>query len=94
MVRAACWALGPTGPWAHPEVHEPWGPRPLEMRRCSQANNWQIKNKDLLIEREELLADDIRAFFDQHDLPTPDVTVIREGEERSLIAQILPSGAD
>jgi cell division protease FtsH len=39
----------------------------------------------LLLEREELLADDVRAFFDQYGLHTPDPTTIINGEEISLI---------
>ena len=51
----------------------------------------------LLLEKDELLADDVRAFFDQYALYTPDPTVIRDGEEISLLppkpGQALPSGA-
>ncbi len=51
----------------------------------------------LLLEKEELLADDVRAFFDQYGLYTPDPTVIRDGQEISLLpprpGQTLPSGA-
>jgi cell division protease FtsH len=36
---------------------------------------------DLLMEKEELLTDDVRAFFDQYGLYTPDPTIIRDGEE-------------
>ena len=40
----------------------------------------------LLLEREELLADDVRDFFDQYGLFTPDPTTIIDGDEVSLIA--------
>jgi cell division protease FtsH len=46
--------------------------------------------KNLLLEREELLADDVQQFFDQHDLPTPEVTLIRDGQEYSLIEKVIP----
>lgn len=39
----------------------------------------------LLMEKEELLADDVRAFFDEYGLHTPDPTTIVDGEEISLI---------
>ncbi len=44
----------------------------------------------LLLEKEELLADDVRAFFDQYNLFTPDPTFIKDGEE----VQILPPKED
>jgi len=51
---------------------------------------------ELLLEKEELLADDVRAFFDQYGLFTPDPMVIRDGEEISILsppnAKKLPSG--
>jgi cell division protease FtsH len=39
----------------------------------------------MLLEREELLADDVRAFFDEYGLHTPDPTTIRDGQEISLL---------
>jgi cell division protease FtsH len=39
----------------------------------------------LLLEKEELLADEVRAFFDEYGLYTPDPTVIRDGQEISLL---------
>jgi ATP-dependent Zn protease len=39
----------------------------------------------LLLEKEELLADEVRAFFDQYGLHTPDPTAIVDGEEVSLL---------
>lgn len=44
----------------------------------------------LMLEKEELLADEIRTFFDQYGLYTPDPTLIRDGEEIA----ILPSPAE
>jgi cell division protease FtsH len=38
----------------------------------------------LLLEKEELLADDVRAFFDQYGLHTPDPSAIIDGEEVNL----------
>jgi cell division protease FtsH len=40
----------------------------------------------ILLEKEELLADEIREFFDHYNLPTPDPTTIVDGEEVALIA--------
>ncbi|MBZ0303045.1 MAG: AAA family ATPase [Anaerolineae bacterium] len=45
---------------------------------------------DLLIKREQLLADEIRDFFDQYNLFTPDPTIIRDGEE----FHVLPPGVE
>ncbi len=42
----------------------------------------------LLMEKNELMAEDVRAFFDQYGLHTPDPTLIRDGEEISLLADI------
>lgn len=39
----------------------------------------------LLLEKEELLADEVRAFFDQYGLFTPDPSGLRDGEEISMI---------
>jgi cell division protease FtsH len=39
----------------------------------------------LLLEKEELLADEVRAFFDQYGLYTPDPSTILNGEEISLL---------
>jgi cell division protease FtsH len=53
---------------------------------------------DLLMEKEELLTDEIRAFFDQYGLHTPDPTIIRDGTEYlvlppSMEHDELPEGA-
>jgi cell division protease FtsH len=40
---------------------------------------------ELLLEKEELLADEVRAFFDQYGLHTPDPTIIRDGEEYRIL---------
>jgi cell division protease FtsH len=40
--------------------------------------------KERLLDNGELLADDIRAFFDAYGLPTPEVSVVRDGEEFRL----------
>ncbi|MBZ0284632.1 MAG: AAA family ATPase [Anaerolineae bacterium] len=39
----------------------------------------------LLLEKEELLADEVRAFFDQYGLYTPDPSLIRDGEETVML---------
>lgn len=45
----------------------------------------------LLIEKEELLADEVRAFFDQYGLFTPDPTAIRDGREFRLLPDTQPA---
>jgi cell division protease FtsH len=51
---------------------------------------------ELLMEKEELLSDEVRAFFDQYGLYTPDPMIIRNGEEISILpptsTRKLPSG--
>jgi cell division protease FtsH len=51
---------------------------------------------ELLLDKEELLADEVRAFFDQYGLFTPDPMVLRNGEEISILpptkTQKLPGG--
>jgi cell division protease FtsH len=46
----------------------------------------------LLLEKEELLADEVRAFFDQYGLHTPDPSMIKDGEEISIMNPRLPQG--
>lgn len=40
---------------------------------------------ELLMVHEELLADEVREFFDQYGLFTPDPTIIRDGEEYNIL---------
>jgi cell division protease FtsH len=40
-----------------------------------------------LMEQEEMLADDVRAFFDQFGLFTPEPTVVKDGEEVRLLPE-------
>ncbi|MEZ4668632.1 MAG: AAA family ATPase [Anaerolineae bacterium] len=51
----------------------------------------------LLMQKEELLSDEVRAFFDQYGLTTPDPTTFIEGKEVSLLpgpeGRALPEGA-
>lgn len=42
---------------------------------------------ELLLHKEELLAADVKAFFDQYGLTTPEPTLIRAGEEVSILPQ-------
>jgi cell division protease FtsH len=44
----------------------------------------------LLLEKEELLADEVRDFFDQYGLYTPDPSFVRDGEEFSILDQPEP----
>jgi ATP-dependent Zn protease len=48
---------------------------------------------ETLMEREELLADDVRAFFDRYDLHTPEPALIRDGVEVALDRPRLPGGS-
>jgi cell division protease FtsH len=47
---------------------------------------------ELLLKKEELLADDVKAFFDQYNLPTPEPTLIRDGEEITLLPELVVEG--
>ncbi len=46
----------------------------------------------LLMEHEELLSEEVKAFFDQYGLFTPEATMIKAGEEVSVINPRLPEG--
>jgi ATP-dependent Zn protease len=46
----------------------------------------------LLLEKEELFADEVRAFFDQYGLFTPDASMIKDGEEVGVVAPRLSQG--
>ena len=46
----------------------------------------------LLLEREELLADEVKAFFDQYGLYTPEPSMIKDGEEISIMNPQLLEG--
>jgi ATP-dependent Zn protease len=39
----------------------------------------------LLLQKEELLSEEVEAFFNKHNLPTPRPTIIRDGEEVALL---------
>ncbi len=43
---------------------------------------------DLLLAREELLTDEVRSFFDRYGLPTPEPTIIRDGEEFHIFPRL------
>jgi len=47
----------------------------------------------LMYEKQELLSDEVRAFFDQYGLKTPDPTTVRDGQEFSILEAMLPAGA-
>jgi cell division protease FtsH len=47
---------------------------------------------ELLIAKEELLPDEIREFFDQYGLHTPDPTIIRDGEEFRVLPPSIAEG--
>jgi cell division protease FtsH len=57
-----------------------------ETRKALRENSDMMKALvALLIEKEELLADDVEAFFDQYGLHTPKPSYIRDGEEVKLL---------
>jgi len=57
----------------------------LETRAALRENQHIVTAlKQLLMEREELVADEIRAFFDQYGLHTPEPSLVRFGEEVNL----------
>jgi cell division protease FtsH len=47
---------------------------------------------ELLLEKEELLADEVREFFDQYELYTPQSTLVKDGEEISIFTPRLDDG--
>ncbi len=60
-----------------------------ETRRALRERSDVVKAlKERLMQQEELLADDVRAFFDQYGMPTPEVTLIQDGEEISLLPPV------
>jgi cell division protease FtsH len=63
----------------------------VETREALRENGHIVEALvDLLMEKEELLADEVRAFFDQYGLFTPDPTTIIDGEEISLFPELKP----
>lgn len=64
-----------------------------ETRKALRENEHIVRALvQLLMEREELLADEVKAFFDQFGLHTPDPTMIKDGEEISIMNPRLPEG--
>ncbi|NWG17113.1 MAG: AAA family ATPase [Chloroflexi bacterium] len=61
--------------------------RTLQQTREALRQNAHIVEAlaNLLMEKEELMATEIRAFFDQYGLYTPDPTMVRDGEEISIL---------
>ena len=45
---------------------------------------------DLLLEKEELLTDEVRAFFVGYGLHTPEPTIVRDGEEYHIFPRLEP----
>jgi cell division protease FtsH len=52
------------------------------LRQHSEVVHALVKR---LMEQEELLADDVKAFFDQYGLHTPEPTIVKDGEEVRLL---------
>ncbi|MCC6805096.1 MAG: AAA family ATPase [Anaerolineae bacterium] len=64
-----------------------------ETRKALRDNEHIVRALvELLLEREELLADDVKAFFDSYGLYTPEPTMIKDGEEISVMNPRLPEG--
>ncbi len=61
--------------------------RILQETREALRTNAHVVNAlvELLLEKEELLADDVRAFFDQYGLFTPDPMINIDTEELGLL---------
>ena len=65
----------------------------LETRKALRQNEPIVRAlAELLIEKQELLADDVKAFFDQYGLFTPEASMIKDGEEVSVMKPSLPQG--
>jgi hypothetical protein len=61
----------------------------VETRKALRENRHIIEALvTLLIEKEELLADEVKAFFDQYGLHTPTPTTFLNGEEVSLFPPV------
>ncbi|MBW4439427.1 MAG: AAA family ATPase [Pleurocapsa minor GSE-CHR-MK-17-07R] len=64
-------------------------------RRALRENGDMIRALvALLMEKEELLADEIKAFFDKYGLATPDPSLIRDGEEIQMLLPPEPAAGD
>jgi cell division protease FtsH len=63
-----------------------------EVRRMLR-DNIDIMNAlvALLLEKNELLADDVARFFDQYGMHTPEPTLIQDGQEISLLQAVIPT---
>ncbi|MCZ2096161.1 MAG: hypothetical protein LC121_07830, partial [Anaerolineae bacterium] len=65
-----------------------------ETRKALRDNEHIVRALvELLMEREELLADEVKAFFDSYGLYTPEPTLIKDGEEISVMNPRLPQEA-
>jgi cell division protease FtsH len=65
-----------------------------ETRQALRENGHIVRGLvSLLMEREELLAGDVKAFFDQFGLLTPEPVLIRDGEEVAVLPPVAQSGA-
>ncbi len=64
----------------------------LQDTRVALREHAELMNElvDLLLEREELLSDEVRAFFVRYGLHTPDPTIIRDGEEFHIFPRLEP----
>jgi cell division protease FtsH len=64
-----------------------------ETRKALRENSVIVKALvDRLLTNEEMLADEVREFFDAYGLHTPDPTMIRDGEEISILTPKLTDG--
>lgn len=62
----------------------------LRETRVALRGHAQVMDElvELLLLREELLTDEVRAFFDRHGLHTPEPTIVRDGEEFRIFARL------
>ena len=57
-----------------------------ETRRALREHSAILKELVvLMLDKEELLAEEVKAFFDQRGLPTPEVSLLYDGEEITLL---------
>ena len=70
--------------------------RVLKETRMALRENAHIVKAlvELLLEKEELLADEVKAFFDHYNLETPEPTLIRDGEEFTLLPELTPEAKE
>ncbi len=87
---------GMGGPGATPEMsqamNETFQSTLEEVRRALREHSDIVTALvQVLLQKPELLANDVRAFFDQYNLHTPEPTLVRDGQEIRLIEDVVAS---